>query len=52
MFRSEKLGYSEWAVVIPKNLKKEADTFVDLLLQVSRGMKFEVGTPQWLVNLK
>lgn len=44
MFRSEQLN--RWAIVIPNNLQRDADGFLKVLIEVARGMRFEVADPQ------
>lgn len=44
MYRSQQLN--RWTVVIPQNLKRDADEFLECLIQVARGMRFEIGNPQ------
>lgn len=44
MFRSEQL--KRWSMVIPNNLKTDAQEFLRCLQQVANGMKFEVSNPQ------
>lgn len=44
MFRSVRL--ERWTVVIPNNLKKDADDFLNCIIQVAGGMRFEVAQPQ------
>lgn len=44
MHTSIQLG-DQWAAVIPKNLERDAQAFIQCILEVSRGMKFNVGQP-------
>lgn len=34
-----------WAVVIPRNIKKQSMDFIKMMMEVSRGMRFNVGDP-------
>lgn len=44
MFRSERLH--RWTVVVPNNLARDADGFLKVLIEVARGMQFEMSEPQ------
>lgn len=44
MFRSTSL--TRWTAVIPKNLERDADAFLKMIIQVARGMHFELSDPK------
>lgn len=44
MFRSVRLD--RWTAVIPNSLRRDADDFLKCLIEVARGMRFDVAEPQ------
>lgn len=46
MFRSEDLPDNAWIAIVPQNLERDADDFIKTLLQVSHGMRFNMGNPR------
>lgn len=44
MYRSVEL--KRWAVVIPNNLRSDAQEFLKVLIQVAKGMRFNVADPE------
>lgn len=46
MFRSEDLPDNAWIAIVPQNLERDADDFIKTLLNVSHGMRFNMGNPR------
>lgn len=44
MYRSVPLD--RWTAVIPNSLRRDADEFLNCLIRVAQGMRFNIGTPQ------
>lgn len=46
MYISAKLDKYEWVAVVPKALFRDAQAFIKCILEVSNGMRFQVGEPE------
>lgn len=44
MFRSEQL--KNWTLIVPNNLKRDADEFLRCIIQAAQGMRFDIGSPR------